>query len=43
MLKNQIIEAIKELKDIDPENRIDERIEKFSKMGRWEDQANQVS
>jgi acetyl-CoA carboxylase carboxyl transferase subunit alpha len=43
MLKNQIIEAIKELIDIDPENRIDERIEKFSKMGRWEDQANQVS
>ena len=43
MLKQQITQAINELKDIDPENRIDERIEKFSRMGRWEEQANQVS
>jgi hypothetical protein len=28
------------LKHIDPETRIDERIEKFSKMGRWEEQTN---
>ena len=43
MLKKQILAAISELKDIDPEIRIDERIEKFSRMGRWEEHANQVS
>jgi acetyl-CoA carboxylase carboxyl transferase subunit alpha len=43
MIKKQILEAITELKDIDPESRIDERIEKFSRMGRWEEQVNQVS
>jgi acetyl-CoA carboxylase carboxyl transferase subunit alpha len=40
MVKKQILSAIKELKHIDPETRIDERIEKFSKMGRWEEQTN---
>jgi acetyl-CoA carboxylase carboxyl transferase subunit alpha len=43
LIKKQILEAITELKDIDPESRIDERIEKFSRMGRWEEQVNQVS
>ena len=43
LLKKQILSAIQELKDIDPENRIDERIEKFARMGRWEEIANQVS
>jgi acetyl-CoA carboxylase alpha subunit len=43
MLKKQITIAIDELKDIDPETRIDQRIDKFSKMGRWEEQPNQVS
>lgn len=36
-LKNQIIAAIAELKDMDPQKRIDARIEKFSKMGFWEE------
>ena len=40
MVKKQILSAIEELKHIDPETRIDERIEKFSKMGRWEEQTN---
>ena len=43
MLKKQVLSAIDELKNIDPETRIDERIEKFSKMGRWEEITNQVS
>jgi len=43
MLKKQITIAIDELKDIDPETRIDHRIDKFSKMGRWEEQPKQVS
>jgi acetyl-CoA carboxylase carboxyl transferase subunit alpha len=42
MLKNQILLAIDELKNIDPETRIDERIEKFSRMGRWEEQTQQA-
>jgi acetyl-CoA carboxylase carboxyl transferase subunit alpha len=43
MLKKQILSAIEELKDINPAIRIDERIEKFSRMGRWEEITNQVS
>lgn len=43
MLKQQILTAIEELKNIDPDTRIDERIEKFSRMGRWEESSNQVS
>ena len=43
LLKKQIISAIEELKNIDPELRIDQRIDKFSSMGRWEEQSTQVS
>lgn len=42
MVKEQVIKSIQELKSLDPEKRIDERIEKFAKMGRWEEaSANQ--
>lgn len=41
MLKDQLIAAIAELKDLDPETRIDERIEKFARMGRWLEQPIQ--
>ncbi|MEY2587663.1 MAG: hypothetical protein RLY11_1512 [Bacteroidota bacterium] len=37
MLKDQVKKAISELKGIDPEKRIDDRIEKFARMGRWEE------
>ncbi|MEY2595060.1 MAG: hypothetical protein RI965_332 [Bacteroidota bacterium] len=37
MLKDQVVKSIEELKNIDPEQRIDERIEKFARMGRWEE------
>ncbi|MFZ9687218.1 MAG: acetyl-CoA carboxylase carboxyltransferase subunit alpha [Chitinophagaceae bacterium] len=37
MLKDQMIKSIEELKKIDPEKRIDDRIEKFARMGRWEE------
>jgi acetyl-CoA carboxylase carboxyl transferase subunit alpha len=43
MMKEQVVKAIAELKEIDPETRIDQRIEKFSNMGRWEEVTNQVS
>ena len=43
MVKTQVLKAISELKNIDPETRIDQRIEKFSNMGRWEETTNQVS
>ena len=43
MMKEQVVKAIAELKEIDPETRIDQRIEKFSNMGRWEEISNQVS
>lgn len=36
-LKNYIIPVMKELKKIPPEKRIADRIEKFSKMGFWEE------
>jgi acetyl-CoA carboxylase carboxyl transferase subunit alpha len=39
MLKIQVLKAIEELKQIDPETRIDQRIDKFSRMGRWEEQT----
>jgi len=35
MLKNQVLSALEELKKNDAESRIDQRIEKFSQMGRW--------
>ena len=43
MMKEQVVKAIAALKQIDPETRIDQRIEKFSNMGRWEEVNNQVS
>ena len=36
-VKKQILSAIAELKNIDPEERINQRIEKFGKMGHWEE------
>ncbi len=43
LVKHQVLKAIQALKDIDPETRIDQRIDKFSNMGRWEEITNQVS
>lgn len=37
LVKTQIIHTLEELKKIDPETRIDQRIDKFSKMGFWEE------
>ena len=37
LVKQKIILAIDELKGIDPDKRIDQRIDKFSKMGFWEE------
>jgi acetyl-CoA carboxylase carboxyl transferase subunit alpha len=37
ILKNYLIPVIQELKLISPEDRVSQRIEKFSKMGFWED------
>jgi acetyl-CoA carboxylase carboxyl transferase subunit alpha len=37
ILKNYLIPIIKELKEIDPAERVKQRIEKFSKMGFWEE------
>ena len=39
LLKKQIVKTIGDLKDIDPEIRIDQRIDKFSRMGFWEEMA----
>lgn len=36
-LKKQLVASLKELKPIDPQKRINDRIEKFSKMGFWEE------
>ncbi|MGV3766655.1 MAG: acetyl-CoA carboxylase carboxyltransferase subunit alpha [Chitinophagaceae bacterium] len=36
-LKNYLLPVLKELKQIAPEKRIEDRIEKFSKMGFWEE------
>lgn len=42
LVKEQVVKSIAELRSLDPEKRIDERIEKFAKMGRWEEaSANQ--
>jgi acetyl-CoA carboxylase carboxyl transferase subunit alpha len=43
LVKDQIIKAIGDLKDIDPDIRIDQRIEKFSNMGFWEENAQEES
>ncbi len=37
ILKSHLIPVIKELKNMDPNQRINERIEKFGKMGHWEE------
>ena len=37
ILKDYLVDVLKELKDIPPEERINQRIEKFSKMGFWEE------
>ncbi len=36
-VKKQILESLKELKDIKPEDRVKQRIEKYGKMGFWEE------
>lgn len=36
-LKNALLPLIQELKNIDPQKRVEQRIEKFSKMGHWEE------
>ena len=37
ILKDYLLPVIKELKAISPEQRIEQRIEKFGKMGFWEE------
>ena len=37
ILKKYLLPVIKELKAISPEKRIEQRIEKFGKMGFWEE------
>jgi acetyl-CoA carboxylase carboxyl transferase subunit alpha len=37
MLKKQIIKALDEVKDVAPATRVENRIEKYSKMGFWEE------
>ncbi|GAA4324978.1 acetyl-CoA carboxylase carboxyltransferase subunit alpha [Flaviaesturariibacter amylovorans] len=37
LLKQQILTTLSEIRDLDPEKRIDDRIEKFGKMGFWEE------
>lgn len=37
MMKSTIVPILRELKQMDPETRINQRIEKFSKMGHWEE------
>lgn len=37
ILKNYLVPVIKELKQIDPDERVKQRIEKFGKMGFWEE------
>jgi acetyl-CoA carboxylase carboxyl transferase subunit alpha len=41
LLKPRIIQTIKELKKISPEERINNRIEKFNKMGFWDEHPEQ--
>jgi acetyl-CoA carboxylase carboxyl transferase subunit alpha len=42
LLKPRIIEAIRELQHISPEQRINNRIEKFNKMGFWDEIPEEV-
>ncbi|MBN9298348.1 MAG: acetyl-CoA carboxylase carboxyltransferase subunit alpha [Filimonas sp.] len=37
-LKNSILNALREIRNTDPHKRVEERIEKFSKMGFWEEE-----
>jgi acetyl-CoA carboxylase carboxyl transferase subunit alpha len=37
ILKAYLLPVLKELKAIDPDKRIEQRIEKFGKMGFWEE------
>ena len=37
ILKDYLLPVIKELKTIDPDKRVEQRIEKFGKMGFWEE------
>lgn len=37
LVKGQLVKTLAELKDIDPDLRIDQRIDKFSNMGFWEE------
>jgi acetyl-CoA carboxylase carboxyl transferase subunit alpha len=37
ILKDYLLPVIKDLKAIDPDTRIEQRIEKFGKMGFWEE------
>jgi acetyl-CoA carboxylase carboxyl transferase subunit alpha len=37
MLKKQIIQALDEIKDIAPATRVENRIEKYNKMGFWQE------
>lgn len=39
MLKKQIVKALGELRDIDPQQRVENRIEKYEKMGFWNETA----
>ena len=41
LLKPRIIQTIKELKKFTPEERINNRIEKFNKMGFWDEYPDQ--
>jgi acetyl-CoA carboxylase carboxyl transferase subunit alpha len=38
-LKSVLIDTLKELKRVDPEQRVRDRIKKFGKMGFWEELA----
>ncbi len=42
LLKQSIIKAINEVKNIAPEERVTRRIDKFSRMGFWEEEAQQA-
>jgi len=37
IVKNYLLPVLKELKQIPPEKRVSDRIEKFGKMGFWEE------
>ena len=42
MLKKQILSALDELKPLEAETRIDQRIDKFANMGRWIEESQNV-